>query len=373
MGLATAYNIRKTGDHEVVVLDRYGVGNELCSSNDANRVFRYSYGNDEIYTRMANASLPLWNQLEKESGHELLVPTGLLLLQGQDENANSFNEASYNTLSRMGLAAERLTETELRRRFPQFLANEAFFDSHGAVLLASRSIETLHTLAESRRVRFEQAHAKKIILDDHPRVETENHQSIEFRKLVVTIGPWTGGLLRLGLVPMNPTRQQLVYFKPRSGIENFRPAKCPVFFTDGHYGLPIAGIEGVKVSPKELSEVVDPATAKRTVDDQIVTECRQVCKRFIPGLVDSDVVRSKVCLYDMTENSDFVIDKDPECPDVVYGYGFSGHGFKFAPLIGQLLAELALDQEPGFNLDRFAIEPSMRRAAVSGAHLGKRQ
>lgn len=373
MGLATAYNISKTSDCKVVILDRYGVGNDLCSSNDANRVFRYSYGNDETYTRMAVTSLQLWKQLERESGQELLIPTGLLLLQGQDKNANSFNEASYNTLSHMKLGAERLTESDIKKRFSQFQANKAFFDPHGGVLFASRALKTLHSLAGSRRVKFEQAQANKIILDDHPHVETEDHRSIEFRKLVVTIGAWTSSLLRPGLVPMNPTRQQLVYFKPRHGLENFRPKKCPVFFTDEHYGLPAAGIEGVKVSPKELAEIVDPGTAKRTVDDQILSQCRQVCRTFVPGLFDADVVHSKVCLYDMADNSDFVIDEDPKFPEVVYGYGFSGHGFKFAPLVGQLLAELALDQEPSLDLERFSIKPSMRKAPASGPHLGKGQ
>lgn len=373
MGMAAAYNIGKAGDQGVVVLDRHGVGNDLCSSNDANRVFRYSYGSDETYTRMAVKSLQLWNQLEKESGQELLIPTGLLLLQGQNKSANSFNEASYNTLSQLELGAERLAESDIKKRFPQFQAKEAFLDSHGGAILASRALKTLHSMAESRGVRFEQAQANKIILDDRPRVETEDHRSIEFGKLVVTIGAWTDTLLRSGLIPMKPTRQQLVYFKPRLGLESFRPEKCPVFFTDEHYGLPAAGIEGVKVSPKELSEVVDPETAKRTIDDKTVSECRQVCRNFVPALVDADVFHSRVCIYDMTDNSDFVIDKDPEHPSVIYGYGFSGHGFKFAPLIGQLLAELALDQEPGFDLERFSIKSSMRKPAVSGPHLGKDQ
>jgi glycine/D-amino acid oxidase-like deaminating enzyme len=91
----------------------------------------------------------------------------------------------------------------------------------------------------------------------------------------------------------------------------------------------------------------------------------------VPDLADGEVVHSKVCLYDMTENSDFVLDRDPDHPDVVYGYGFSGHGFKFAPLIGTLLSELALDMKPSFALERFSIDPSRRRAPTIGAQLGK--
>src|SRR4029077_20230510 len=125
MGLATAYNVSKAGDSEVVVLDRYGVGNELCSSNDVNRVFRYSYGNDQLYTRMAVESLRLWRELEQESKQELLVQAGLLLLKGDNKNANPSKEESHKTLSKMGLGAERLSKNDLNKRFPQFSAEKA--------------------------------------------------------------------------------------------------------------------------------------------------------------------------------------------------------------------------------------------------------
>jgi monomeric sarcosine oxidase len=371
MGLATAYIVSKAEDSEVVVLDRYGEGNELCSSNDVNRVFRYSYGNDELYTRMAVESLRLWRELEQESKQELLIQTGLLLLNGDDKNANAFNEASYKTLSRMRLGAERLSKNDLNRRFPQFRAEEAFFDPHGAVILASKALTTLQSLVAARGVKFLKGQAQKIVFDDVPNIATDSLGSVEFRKLIVTIGSWTNSLLRPGLTPMKPTRQQLVYLKPRTGLDEFRPGTCPVFFTDKHYGLPAAGIDAVKMSPKDIPEVVDPETVNRTVDDEQFVSCRQAARKFVPGIADGGVVRSKVCLYDMTENSDFVLDQDPKHANAVYGYGFSGHAFKFAPLIGQLLAQLTLDSKPSFDLERFTIDPGRRRKPMLGAHLGK--
>jgi len=371
MGLATACTLSETSDSQVLVLDRHGVGNEYSSSNDVNRVFRYSYGSDQLYTRMAVESQKLWRELEKESGQELLLPTGLLLLQGADENANRFNEASYRTLSHMKLGADRLDKEDLKKRFPQFRSEEAFFDPHGGVLLASKALLALESLAKAAGVKFQQGQARDIVFEEHPYIKIDTQEKIEFRKLVVTIGPWSNGLLRNGLTSIRPTRQQLVYFRPHGGLGHFRPDSCPVFFTDRHYGLPAAGIDAVKLSPKELSESVDPESAKRSVDDEQIIDCREACRRFVPGLADGEVVQTKVCLYDMTENSDFVMDKDPERTNVVYGYGFSGHGFKFAPLIGKLLAELTLDEKPSFNLERFSILPARRRTPALGAHLGK--
>ena len=371
MGLATAYSISKASASEVLLLDRYGVGNDLCSSNDVNRVFRYSYGNDELYTRMAVESLKLWKDLERQSGQEILLPTGLLMLHGEDRNANGFNESSYRTLSQMRLGAEQLEADELKERFPQFRAEKGFFDPHGGVLLASKALSVLSSLIEKRGVKVRKGTARKLTFGSQPSVETIDGESIRFHKLVITIGPWSNDLLNPKLASMVPTRQQLIYFKPHDGLARFRPERCPVFFTDKHYGLPAAGIDGVKVSPKELNEPVDPERANRSVDNEQITECREVCRRFVPDLADGEVVRTKVCLYDMTENSDFILDWDPDHSEVVYGYGFSGHGFKFAPLIGTLLSELALDKKPSLSLENFSVDLSRRRAPTVGGHLGQ--
>ncbi|HYY90711.1 MAG TPA: FAD-dependent oxidoreductase [Candidatus Dormibacteraeota bacterium] len=371
MGLSTACSISKNSDSEVLLVDRYGIGNELCSSNDVNRVFRYSYGSDELYTRMAVESLQLWRQLERESNQELLLQTGLLLLQGEDRNANGFNEASYRTLTKLGLGADELESSELKEKFSQFRAERAFFDPHGGVLLASKALQTLRALAETSGVKFLQAQATKILPDNRLQTKTENLQTIQFRRMMVIVGPWTNDLLGRRMPRITPTRQQIIYFQPRHGLDPFRPERCPVFFTDKHYGLPAAGIDGVKLSPKQLEEPVDPETVNRIVDDNHIEDCRDACRRFVPDIADGAVLKAKVCLYDMTENSDFVIDRDPDQQTIIYGYGFSGHGFKFAPLIGKLLAQLALDEMPSFDMDRFSASNSKRIRPTIGAHLGK--
>lgn len=371
MGLATAYHLAKATDREILILDRYGIPNEYSSSNDINRVFRYSYGSDKLYIQMAIKSLELWKQLEQESGENLLTPTGLLLLYGDDENSNRFCDATYKTLTELELGAEKLAQRDLAKRFPQFHSDQAILDPHGGVLLASRVLAALEKLVVRLGVKVQRGQAKEIVQSDKPHLTMRNDQEIYFEKIVVTTGSWSNSLLKDNLVRVSPTRQQLIYLWPAHGLEQFLPKSCPVFFTDKHYGLPAAGIDGVKISAKELQELVDPDAAKRTIDDQQIQECREACRKFIPSLEDAEVVRSKVCIYDMTPNSDFVMDLDPSNSDMVYGYGFSGHGFKFAPLIGKLLAQLVLDQKPSIDLDTFSALPSERRPATIGAHLGK--
>ena len=371
MGVATAYAISQMSKSRILLLDRYGVGNDYCSSNDVNRVFRYSYGNDQSYTKMAVESLRLWRKIEKETRRQLLIPAGLLMLDGRDEHANKFNESSFKTLNKLGLGAQLYDGPELKRHFPLFQSNRGFFDPHGGVLLASKSLETFASEAGSHGVKILKRHVTKVRDNSGLEMETAEGQTIRAKKLVVTVGPWTNSLLKDGLTGITPTRQQLVYLKPSRDLERFRPSSCPVFFTDHHYGLPAAGIDGIKISNKELIDPVDPETARRSVDRDQIEQCRDVCRKFVPDLAEGEVVQTKVCLYDMTENSDFVIDRDPDHRDIVYGYGFSGHGFKFAPLIGKLLAELVLDIDPNFDLSRFSAQRSQRKPQLTSGQLGK--
>jgi len=371
MGAATAYAISHMADRRIMLLDRYGIGNEYCSSNDVNRVFRYSYGSDQYYTKMAVESLRLWKGIENRTGQELLIPAGLLMLEGEDEHANKFNESSFKTLTKLGLGAQDYERRDLKRHYSQFQADRGFFDPHGGVLLASKSLKSFASQAAAHGVRILEKHVIGFRDKSRLEIETSDGEIIRAKKLVVTTGPWTNGFLGDGLTGISPTRQQLVYLKPSRDIERFRPTSCPVFFMDHHYGLPAAGIDGVKISNKELIDPVDPETARRSVDREQIEECRDACRKFVPDLAEGDVVETKVCLYDMTGNNDFVIDRDPDHSNIFYGYGFSGHGFKFAPLIGRLLAELVLDLEPSFDLSRFSVQRSRRKPQLTGGHLGK--
>src|SRR5438309_11042143 len=158
MGAATAYAISRKTEKKIILLDRYGVGNEYCSSNDVNRVFRYAYGNDPYYTKMAIESLGLWKEIEKESRQELLIPTGLLMLEGDDQQANEFNESSFGTLTKLGLGAKLYEGPELKKRFPQFRTRRGFLDPHGGVLLASKSLETMASQARAKGARILEKH-----------------------------------------------------------------------------------------------------------------------------------------------------------------------------------------------------------------------
>lgn len=355
MGSAAAYWLSKNHHLKIILIDQYALENNYCSSNDANRVFRYAYGKNTFYTEMAIESRKLWQELERETGENVLVPSGLLMLIGEDQESNSFNKDSFQVLAEKELSAEWLEANDLKKRFPQFTASEAVLDPNGGALLASKALRLLSTRARQNGVQIlENTETTRIALDSRAVVLTKNLGEIQCQNIIVAAGPWSNSLRREGMVDITPTRQQVVYFNPGTSIGDYRPSKFPVFFVDQFYGLPAVGIEGVKVSHKGVWAPVDPYQADRTVDPAAIEQCRRVCQRFVPELADKPVLSTKVCLYDMTKDSDFVIGTDSENKSIVYAYGFSGHGFKFAILIGRLLAELATGRATSFDLARFS-------------------
>jgi monomeric sarcosine oxidase len=355
MGSATAYYLSKTTDKQIVLVDQYTVANDYCSSNDTNRVFRYAYGKDEFYTRLAIQSRKLWQQLEQETKLRLLIPSDLLLVQGADTEWNMFNEESHKTLKRIGLETEELERTQLEKKYPQFNAERAYTDPYAGILLATKALLTFADEAKKRGVKIiENTRVTRIISNDgHPMIEDSKGNRIISKKLLITAGPWSNNFLRKSLVEMTPTRQQLLYFEPPE-VQLFAPPRFPVFFADQFYGIPAAGTDAVKISHIGREAPTDPDTAKRTVDPEEVDACRQLLRRFIPKLSSTKLVRSKVCLYDMTPDKDFVLGHDPEEDNIFYGYGFSGHGFKFAPIIGKALAQLMTGNDTGIDLTRFS-------------------
>src|SRR3972149_557789 len=332
MGLSAASWRLKTPSLRVVILDQYGVPNEHCSSNDANRVFRYAYGNDELYTLMARECLGLWKDLQRETWEPLLVPTGILLLHGEDAEANKFNEDSYNTLSSLGLGAERIGGGELRRRYPKFSAQDVILDPHGGEMLAAKTLSVFAREARWTGVRiFKKSKATKLSFDEGPVVETSLGEEIRCRSVIVAAGPWSNQFRREDLPPMTPTRQQIVYFRPKADIDKFGPPDFPVFFADQFYGLPAVGIDGVKVSHKNLWDPVEPDQANQSVSPEFAKSARTPCSRFGPERATAEAAHTKVCLYDMTTHSYFVIGNAHQKQEVLHASNFSGHGFKFAP------------------------------------------
>lgn len=362
MGSATLYHLAQTGQR-VLGLEQFEPDHEMGSSIDVSRIFRYAYDHP-AYVTLARAAYPMWRALEEEAGVSLMHYTGQVDFGPQ--TSDTF-QAFRDTLVATGIAHDWLTPAELAQRFPQFQLSEdmmAIYHAEAGYLAAATCVLTLIQQAQQHGAHIQTgAHVQQIDIEGDSVVVRTADQTYSAARLVVTAGSWTGKVLgQLDLtLPLRPTRQQVIFFQTQD-LSLFGPDRFPVYIAHGdpwYYGLPSVNNGGLKTAIHNLrDDVVDPDTMNRSVDPAHVEVVRGFLRRCLP-LADSAPASTRTCLYTVTPDDHFILDHHPAYPQVVIGAGFSGHGFKFGILIGQILADLALKGATAhdialFRLQRFA-------------------
>jgi monomeric sarcosine oxidase len=358
MGLATAYALLRRGVRGVVLLERERVGHDRAASTDDSRAVRYEYAGQEIYSRMVGRSIEMWRDLEVASGAGLYVNCGVVCWGRSGEQ---HARLSYQTVSELGVPIREVSTDELVRLYPQFARADieyATVNPEGGFVRASDCVRALQGLV--RELGGEIREQSQLVGlepgDGRVTLRLADGERIAAFRAVLTTGAWGAKLLpQLGLsLPLTANRQQLIYV---SGLDDrFSARRFPVFLNLDHdfYGFPLCGPDLFKASIHTPGPVIDPDVVQ-TPDAGFVEEVLVLLRKYIPGAARGDVLMSRMCMYAMTPDEDFVLDRLPGYRNVVLGAGFSGHGFKFGPLIGDLLAALLLEEQPAFDLSGFAL------------------
>lgn len=345
MGSAAAWQLATRGA-DTVLLERFEPGHVRGASHGASRMFRYAYP-DPFYVDLVVQSLPLWRELEAASGAPLLTITG-----GVDHGDPAGTQAIADAMTAAGAESQWLDPDEAAGRWPglRFDAPALYHPRSGRVN-ADAAVHALQQVATAHGARV---HHQAQVTRVEPGEVTVGADTYRARRVVVAAGAWTRRLLgeRLaGLPPLTVTQEQPLHFADRQLGEwlNFIHHRgsdlAPFEFV---YGMLTPG-EGVKVGFHHGGPSCDPDERDFAPEPGRLAALRDYVRDWIPG-VDADDWTPISCTYTSTPNEDFVIDA---VDDLVVAAGFSGHGFKFAPLVGQLLAGLALDgaRPP----DRFAL------------------
>jgi len=356
MGLAAGCALAGRGA-DVTVLERHTVAHDWASSHGLSRAIRHEYGPAAIYTAMVARSLLLWDELARETGRRLYTETGVLTL-GQPDDGHTL--PGYEVMRAAGLPVERLTAAECAARFPQFAADgfgAITYNPTGGMLAAS---ECCMALAERLRARGGTLREGVRVVRVEPlgdaagRVTLADGGALEADRVVAAAGPWVHTVLGGLALPVRPTRQQVCYLRglPR---DDFTVGRFPIFLAGmDYYGFPLAGADWLKVGRHSFGEAVDP-DAGYPPDPDEVADVRAFLRRVIPAAAAGETALVDRCMYDVTPDEDFILDAHPGGAGVVIASGFSGHGFKFGVLVGELLAALALGGAPEFPLDRFRL------------------
>ncbi|MDQ3378565.1 MAG: N-methyl-L-tryptophan oxidase [Actinomycetota bacterium] len=350
MGSAAAYHLADRGK-KVLGLERHTPAHDQGSSHGQSRIVRQAYFEGAEYVPLLLRAYELWERLEKDSGREILTLTGGLMVGSADSRLVAGSQASAE---QHGLGHEMLDARELKRRFPPFEPGPetvALFEMKAGFVRPETSIKAHLDEAASlgAELRFEEEIFSWEASEAGVRVKT-GRGVYEAERLVISAGAWTPELLAdLGL-PLQVTRQVLFWFDPKGGVEPFLPDRFPIFIQepeDGNAFYAIPAHEGPTGGVKTAffragGQPCDPRDIDRVVHDAEVDFIRRYLAEHVPAL-DGKLLHATTCMYTNTPDEHFVIAPHPEHPQVSIAAGFSGHGYKFCSVVGEILADLATE------------------------------
>jgi sarcosine oxidase len=346
MGSAALAHLASRG-RRVLGLEQFARAHDRGSSAGESRIIRMAYYEDPAYVPLLRRAYALWVELERASQTRLLDRCGVLMVGGSQSTvlAGAARSAQLHAI-----ALEELSQNEILRRYPQLRLRpdeRALFEPDAGIVFPEAAIEAhLRVALEAgAEVRFQTPVRRYAARDTAVVAELADGTTIATHRLAICAGPWLSAAAPdLGL-PLRVQRNVQVWFRPRTNV--YDNGRFPAFFVDradapaALYGFPDGG-RGVKAALHGWGETTSPERLDRTVHDADVAAVRAALDAFAPGAADS-VAAGKVCMYTRTPDDHFVVDRHPADARIVVAGGFSGHGYKFCPVIGEIVADLALE------------------------------
>lgn len=375
MGCAAAGAIAARNER-VILFETAEIGHKKGSSHGQTRIIRLAYS-DADYVALCRAAYPAWNRLEEEAGEPLLHITGGLDIAA---GAAPSWQATAAAMKAARVPHEVLDRAGIARYFPQFRLPEnavGLFQPDAGVLHADRCLAALADGARRSGAHLKEHEAVLSVRSLAAGFELNTMKgAYRADRLVIAAGVETGGTLRgLGLdLPLTVSKEQVAYFRPRERAL-FGAGTFPVFIL--HLGgkllssgFPLIREDGMKLMIENKRAVADDDDA---VDLRLLVELERQVRRILPGL-DPEAARVETCRYTLTPDEDFIIDRHPGDPRVTIISACSGHGFKFAPLFGEAVADLATHRTPAIELDPFRIDrPALKQNLMAGEDIRNRR
>lgn len=331
-------------------IEQFEPAHTLGASAGKTRIIRQAYYEDPAYVPLLLRAYELWRDLQTRTGDELMRLTGLLMAGSERSEVVS---GSARAAKAYDLPVEYLDAADMRRRYPPLRVADGevgVFESRAGAVFPERAIR-----AHLRVAQDSGAHALFGTSVLHWRAETDSivlelsdDSVIRARSLIVTLGPWFGDAMREAGAALQIQRNVQVWFAP--SIQTYGANAFPAFLLEREslpaplYGFPDFG-DGVKAAFHGYGAMTQPQRLDREIDDgRDVRPVAQALEEWMPGAAGA-YLAGKACMYSLTPDRHFVIDTDPRDRRIVLCGGFSGHGFKFAPVVGEIAAQLALDGE----------------------------
>jgi glycine/D-amino acid oxidase-like deaminating enzyme len=363
----TALHLLESGTR-VTLLDAWGPGNSRASSGGETRVMRGTYGPDQPYTEMAARALKLWEKYERRWKRQFLHRTGVLwMASGRDD---AFERGSVEMLRASKITFQELSPAQMRKRWPQINFEEiqwGIFEPECGYLDARASCQAVVEAFVAAGGKYREL----AVLGDA--LESDGLENRPLRTLalsdgvqlkadyyVFACGPWLGKLFPETIGDrVQATKQDVFFFGTPAGDARFNDACLPVWADHRgrfRYGIPGSNRRGFKIADDTRGPVFDPTNGERVVSPETLRDIREYIGFRFPALKDAPLLETRVCQYEQTPDSHFILDRHSAMENVWIVGGGSGHGFKHGPAVGEMMAEVILeDREPDaiFRLARF--------------------
>jgi glycine/D-amino acid oxidase-like deaminating enzyme len=369
MGAWTALRCRRAG-WSTTLIDAFGVGHPRATSGDETRILRSSHGPDAFYARWAREARGAWRSFGDEIGQPLFHEIGMLWFARREDG---FEAASRATLRDLGVPISRMSPDDVRSLWPQIGTDDlafATYEPEAGVVMARAGVAAVVRAFTSGGGRFELADVRPGRADGRRLLEVvaadgTRHAGGTF---VFAAGPWLPRLFPDLLGPLvTVTKQDVVFLGPRGGDGRFAAEwlPCWVDYDGGFYGIPSVDGRGVKIAPDRDGPPFDATDGERVIDPDTVRQTRAYARVRFPALAGAPVIETRVCQYETTPDTEFLLDRHPDFDNVWIAGGGSGHAFMHGPVIGSYLVSRMAGAPPGPEEARF----SLTRPRERGSHL----
>jgi glycine/D-amino acid oxidase-like deaminating enzyme len=366
-GVTAAIELRRRG-HEVTLIDPGPLPHPLAASTDISKAVRAAYAADEDYTELAERSIRLWREWNKAFGVQLYHEIGVMFVRQREMKPGDFEYESFKILEKRGHKIERMNSARMWKRFPAWnpeLYQDGILELEAGYAESGRGVVVLSERAKSAGIELREGVRFSELDEGDDRVKgivLDNGNRISGDVVLMAVGAWTPYVLPFTRTFFRATGQPIFHLEPRKP-ELFAPEHFPVFGADisttGYYGFPLSREGVVKIANHGPGREMSPESPNRAVTAQEEQNLREFLSSTFPALADAPVIYTRLCMYCDTNDGHFWIAPDPERPGLIVAAGDSGHGFKFAPVLGEIIAD-AVEGKANPLLQKFRWRPKVR-------------
>lgn len=346
---------------KTVLIDAFDPPHNRGSHHGDTRMIRHAYGEGRQYVSLVKRAQQLWEELEEQTDYKIFEKTGVIGLGPRD---SAFLQETIAAANKYELPLEVMDSREVKEKWPGFSVPDHFigcFEAESGLLFSENAIQAYKDIAIKNGAQLvTNTPVQQIESNDSSGIKiTTKNKVFWAKKAIVTVGAWASKLLPDLKLPIQPTRKAFGWFDTPTDL--FDAANFPSFYIEDKdnmcYGFPNVNGTGLKIGRSDGGQGIDPNKHTQNFGQYESDEedLRFFLKTYMPE-ANGPLKQGKTCLYTISSDNDFIIDHHPENENIIFACGFSGHGFKFSSVMGEVLSEMAVNGQSKFDLSMFSLK-----------------